>query len=107
MISTGNALLQLVGILLVIPPGRGPAIFSGEVRVRWVPVETAVASQLVVSLRATCTEYPPSVDSGTSTQKASGEDVDILAPPEGVAVLEHSFCRGVSTVTMTRKSGHQ
>ena len=40
--------------------------------------------------------YIPSVDSCATTKDTAGEDVDILAPPERIAVLEHGFY-GMST----------
>jgi hypothetical protein len=45
--------------------------------------------------------YAPSVNSSATTENAASEDVDVLAPPEGVVVLEHGFY-STSAVILSR-----
>lgn len=93
-VSARNTLFQLVGVLLVVLPRLWPAVGRGKVRIRWVPVETVRVGQPAVRRLVTyrLSRCLPSIDSGTSAKQASGEYVNVLAPPERIAVLEHSFC---------------
>lgn len=76
-IGTRDTSGHLTGVRRVVSPRRRIAVGGGEVRVGRVPVKSTV-------------------DSGTSTKQAPGEGVNVLAPPEGIGILEHGLFGFVS-----------